>query len=278
MDQSPDDVEAYAASLGAHIPVQGRRLAGKVALVAGAGCEGNVLGTGATMAVLFAAQGAAVGVVDISEARAAQTAAHVQKVGGRAIALTADICDRQACKAAVRAVVDAFGGLGVLVNNTGVSRPGRLEDVTESDWDFVVDVNMKGVMLMSQAAAPHMRGQGSIINVSSIAAQLGMGSIAYTASKGGVISMTRGMARDLGPQNVRVNCIVPGHIVAPMMITDPEYRRGLLDRLMLGYQGDAWDVAWAAVYLASDESRWITAEILQVDGGSPVSGPMPKRE
>ena len=277
MDGPTEDVERYAATLGAHHPVQGRRLAGKVALVAGAGCQGQLLGTGATMAVLFAAQGAAVGVLDVSDERAAETVAHVQAIGGQAIALKADVRERDQCQAAVAALVSAFGGLNILVNNTGVSRKARsLDDITDVDWDFVMDVNVKGVVNVSAAALPHLSGAGSIINVSSIAAQLGMGGLAYSASKGGVLSLTRAMARELGPQNIRVNCVVPGHIIAPMMRPEPEYREALLERLMLGYQGTAWDVAWAAVYLASDEARWITAEILQVDGGSPVSGPMPK--
>ena len=209
--------------------------------------------------------------------RAAETVAHVQAIGGQAIALKADVRERDQCQAAVAALVSAFGGLNILVNNTGVSRKARsLDDITDVDWDFVMDVNVKGVVNVSAAALPHLSGAGSIINVSSIAAQLGMGGLAYSASKGGVLSLTRAMARELGPQNIRVNCVVPGHIIAPMMRPEPEYREALLERLMLGYQGTAWDVAWAAVYLASDEARWITAEILQVDGGSPVSGPMPK--
>ena len=269
------DAESYATSLGAHIPISGRRLAGKTVLVAGAGCDGEQLGTGATMAVLFAAQGAAIGVVDVSADRAAMTVEHIERVGGRAIALCADIREKAACEAAVATLTARFDGLQVLVNNTGVSRGGTIEDMTDEDWDYVMDVNMKGVMRMTAAAVPYLRGAGSIVNVSSIAGQLGMGALAYSASKGGVIAMTRSMARELGPQGIRVNCIVPGHVVGPMMRREPEYRKQLLKVLMLGYQGSTWDVAWAAVYLASDEARWITAEILQVDGGSPVAGPMP---
>jgi NAD(P)-dependent dehydrogenase (short-subunit alcohol dehydrogenase family) len=230
------------------------------------------------MSILFAAQGASVGVVDINPERAAETMGHIERIGGKAIPVIADICNAKACDDAVGALVSKYGGLNVLVNNTGVSKGGRMQDMSEDEWNLVVDINMKGVWRMSVAALPHLRGNGNIINVSSIAGQIGMGAIAYSASKGGVIAMTRSMARELGPDNIRVNCLVPGHVVAPMMRTDPEYRRDLIERLMLGYQGTAWDVAWAGVYLASDESRWITAEILQIDGGSPMAGPVPRAD
>ena len=267
------DTDAQAAierRFGAHLPLAGARLAGMSALISGAGAAGEVLGTGAATAVLFAAQGAAVTIFDVDPARAENTARIIEDWGGRALVVAGDVRSSADCARAISESVERFGGLDVLVNNTAVVRIGDITTVTEADWDASIDVNLKGVMLLSQAAAAQLtQRRGAIINVASIAALQGFGVVAYAASKGGVVAMTRDMAYSLGRGGVRVNCLVPGHLATPMggsahpQTSAPRRRAPLLD-----VEGTGWDVAWAAAFLASPEARWITAATLNVDAGS----------
>jgi NAD(P)-dependent dehydrogenase (short-subunit alcohol dehydrogenase family) len=258
-------------SFGAHLPIAGDRLAGRVALISGAGRAGSYLGTGAATALLFAAQGAAVGLFDVDGGRAEATAGLIREAGGRCEVIVGDVRSARDCEAAVERTSEAFGGLDVLMNNTAITRPGGIDTVTDADWDQAIDVNLKGVMLLSRAALPRLAvRKGAIVNVASIAAQQGFGVVAYAASKGGVIAMTRDMAFTAGPSGVRVNCIVPGHLVTPMGGADNPARRDIRRRAtLLGVEGSAWDVAWAALFLAGPEARWITAATLNVDAGSP---------
>ncbi len=251
--------------------VSGTRLAGKVAIVTGAGHEGEVLGTGAAISILFAAQGASVGLVDVSPQRAANTEALISRAGGRCAIVIGDVSVQADCSRAVAEVADRFGSLDVLVNNAGVVGRGSVEEVDETHWDQVFDVNVKGVLLMSRFAIPLMRrgGGGSIVNVSSIAAIRGFGSPSYAASKGGVLALTTDMAYSYGRSGIRVNCIVPGHLYTPMGNTGgSELREARRKCGLLGTEGTAWDVAWAALFLACEESRWITAVALPVDAGT----------
>jgi NAD(P)-dependent dehydrogenase (short-subunit alcohol dehydrogenase family) len=265
-------------TVGAHLPVRGDRLRGRVALVSGAGSAGDLLGTGAATALLFAGQGADVAILDLDRMRGENTLRLIEQLGGRGLVVTADIRDGAACAAAVDVTVKAFGGIDVLMNNTGVGRSGKLGEVSEADWDFVVDVNLKGTMLLSQAALPHLAARkGAVINVSSVAAQRAHGSLAYAAAKGGLFSMTRDMAYACGPAGVRVNCLVPGYLTTPMGGGgDAKMRDERRKATFLGTEGSGWDIAWAALFLAGPEARWITAQVLNVDAGSTAASNLPR--
>jgi NAD(P)-dependent dehydrogenase (short-subunit alcohol dehydrogenase family) len=240
------------------------------ALISGAGSAGDVPGVGVATAILFAAQGAAVTLFDVDAARAENTARIIADWGGRSLPVVGDVRSASDCAHAVQQTAEKFGGLDILVNNTAVARGGTVATVTEEIWDATIDINLKGVVLLSQAALPQLSARkGAIVNVASVAAQQGLGTVAYAASKGGVVAMTRDMAYTVGPSGVRVNCLVPGHIVTPMGKSENMELRDFRRRAtMLGIEGSAWDVAWAALFLASPEARWITAATLNVDAGS----------
>ncbi|WP_211435621.1 SDR family NAD(P)-dependent oxidoreductase [Trujillonella endophytica] len=262
-----DDDARYQLPPGA----RGARLQGRVALVTGGGSDGEFLGIGAATAILFAAQGARVGVVDVSPERAARTVQRISDLGGEGLVAEADVTDTLACARAADAVAERFGRLDVLVNNAAVSGGGTVVDIDEEEWERLLRVNLGGVMRMSRAAIPHLvrAGGGSVVHVSSIAGMRGLGTAAYAAAKGGVQALTADMAYSHGPEGIRVNCIVPGHLHTPMGFHGSAQTRqvrrqsGLLDR-----EGDAWDAAWAALFLACDESRWITGVLLPVDAGT----------
>ncbi len=256
--------------LGAHIPICGARLKGRGAIVSGAGAAGDVLGIGAAIAVLFAAQGAGVTLLDLDAERAARTAGIIERLGGRSQVVIGDVRSDADCAAAVARTVDRFGSLDALVNNTALARAGVITDITDDIWDLLIDVNLTGVMRMTRAAVPALtQAKGAIVNLASIAGMQGFGTLAYSASKGGVIAMTRDMAHTLGPSGVRVNCIAPGHLATPMGgVADPVKRETRRRATMLEIEGSAWDAAWAALFLAGPESRWITAEVIVVDAGS----------
>ena len=251
------------------------RLEGKVALITGAGS-----GIGRATAVRFAAEGARIVASDISEASASETAALIGDAGGAATAVSGDVASGTDAKAMVRAAVDAYGRLDVLLNSAGVS--GRIdlgEGATHEDvWDKVMDVNMKGTYLVSWHAAPEMKaaGGGSIINIGSIMSLVGYpvgmsnGFSPYNPSKGAVLQFTRNLAVDLAPKGIRVNCICPGYVETNMtrILTDvPESYEFLKQRHPIGRLGQPEDIANAALFLASDESAFVTGAPLIVDGG-----------
>jgi NAD(P)-dependent dehydrogenase (short-subunit alcohol dehydrogenase family) len=251
--------------------VTGQRLAGKVAIVTGAGFDGEFLGTGAATAILFAAEGAQVAIVDISPERAENTRRVIAEHGGQTQVIIADVTDLASCTSAVETVVRSYGGLHILINNAAISAGGNVVDMDLEVWDRVVDINLSGVMRMSRAGIPAMResGGGSIVNLSSIAGIRGLGSGAYSAAKGGVQGLTSDMAYSHGREGIRVNCILPGHLFTPMGNQGDASIREFRRRAgMLGTEGTAWDVAWAAVFLGSDESKWITAVQLPIDAGT----------
>lgn len=263
-----------AAHAGSPFPVggyadgHGTRMAGKAALVTGAGSAGDFLGTGAAIAMLLAAQDATVGVLDIDAERAEHTRWLIEDRGGRAHALTADITDEQAAHQAVNDFAQQAGGLHAVVNNAGISGDGGLERAT---WDRVFALNVTGAMQVTRAAHPHLvaAGGGSVVNISSIAALRGFGSGAYGASKGALQSLTTDLAYSWGPERIRVNCLVPGHLHTPIGDHGGEDGRRLRRAAnLLGIEGTAWDLAWAVLFLAGPESRWITGTILPVDAGT----------
>jgi NAD(P)-dependent dehydrogenase (short-subunit alcohol dehydrogenase family) len=248
----------------------GDRLRGKVAIVTGAGSRGPGLGNGKAAATLFAREGARVLCVDQSLARAEETVELIRAEGGEAAAVAADVTRAADCRAMVQAAVARWGGLDVLHNNVGIESRRDLLDTTEAEWDRVLEVDLKSVFLATQAAAPAIiaRGGGSVICVSSIAGHRGHGRTAYAAAKAGIEGFVRTVAVQLGPQGVRINAIAPGTVWTPMVEgLGPEARERRRKASPLGTEGTGWDVGWGAVYLASDESRWVTGQVLVIDAG-----------
>jgi NAD(P)-dependent dehydrogenase (short-subunit alcohol dehydrogenase family) len=249
-----------------------QRLAGRVAIVTGAGSQGPGVGTGKAIAYAFAREGASVCLVDRDAARAQETHDMIVADGGTAMVVGADVTDSVACAGIVRATLDLFGRLDVLVNNVGVSGGDDLAQLDEARWSALIDANLKSCVLMSKHSIEPLiaSGRGTIVNIASTAALLASGgAYAYGPAKAAVIAFTREVAVKYGRKGVRANVICPGHIVTPHVAgffdaAAFEKRRKVAP---LGVTGDAWDVASAAVFLASDESRFITAQCLAVDGG-----------
>lgn len=250
------------------------RLADKVALITGAGS-----GIGRATAHLFAAEQAAVAVVDLDLDAAMTVVAEIEDAGGRALALGADVANAASITAAVDATVAAFGHLDVVYNNAGVDARGSVEETEEADWDRCFAVNAKGTYLTSRAAVPHLvaAGGGSIINQASVAALVGIPRFAaYCAAKGAVAALTRAMAVDLSPQGIRVNAIAPGTVFTPLMEPmlrargDGDLEVGLARTVVkypIGRLGTPEEIAAVALFLASDEAGFVTGAVLNADGG-----------
>ena len=258
--------------VGGAIDGRGSRLVGLTALVTGAGGSGEILGCGQAIAQLFAAQGATVGVLDIEPERVKHTTDLIDAAGGRPFPLIADITDEAAVGTAVEALAREAAGIDIVVNNAAIT--GGAEPVlgtAVSAWERTVSVNVTGAMLVSRTAHPYlaMSPTASIVNISSVAANRGGGVGAYAASKGAIQSMTKDLAYAWGPSGIRINCIAPGYIHATMSGRMTETARLQREEgTLLGTEGGAWDIAWAALFLASPESRWLTGVILPVDGGA----------
>ncbi len=261
----------------------GKRLEGKVAIVTGAGATGteDFLGIGQAISILLSRQGAQVLLVDRDAPNAEATQLQIRDDGGDARVFVGDVTDAASCREMSEAAVSAYGRVDILINNVGISGPGSVTDVDEEFWDTVIDVNLKSVMLTSKFVIPAMieSGGGSIVNLSSIVglrAGAGRPSHPYAASKGGIIGLSNSMAVHYGRQNIRVNCIAPGHIYSPMVARHTSEELLELRRKAgpLGFNGTAWDVAWAALFLASDESRWVSGVTLPVDAGLLAATPL----
>ncbi len=250
------------------------RLAGKVAIVTGAGSRGPGLGNGKATAILFAREGARVLCVDAVAERAEETVGLIRAEGAQAEPFVADVTRRDDCRAMVAAAVERWGRLDVLHNNVGIESRKDLLEVTEEEWDQVMAVDLRSMFLATQQAVPAMieRGGGAVICISSIAGMRGHGRTAYATAKAGVIGFVRSIAVQLGPRGVRVNAIAPGTVWTPMVESlGPEARERRRRAAPLGTEGTGWDVAWGAVYLASDEARWVTGQVLVIDAGLTVT-------
>ena len=262
---------------------QRTRLEGKVAIVTGAGAtgSGDFVGIGQAISILFARNGAKVLLVDRNEENVEATLATIKEEGGDASLFVGDVTSNENCQGMVQAALSHYGKVNVLINNVGISGPGSVTDVDEDFWDTVIDVNLKSVMLTSKYAIPAMieTGGGSIVNLSSIVglrAGSGRPSHPYAASKGGIIGLSNSMAVHYGRDNIRVNCIAPGHIRSPMVARHSTEEMLNLRRRAgpLGTDGTPWDVALAAQFLASDEARWISGVTLPVDAGLLAATPL----
>lgn len=245
------------------------RLDGKIALITGAGG-----GMGRVAARRFAEEGAKVAVSDVLELT--DLVAEINAGGGSAVALTADVRDSAAVQRVVDDTVATFGGLHVLYNNVGVSLPDDDDAVTTSEatWEYTMDVNVKGVWLCCKSGIPAMldSGGGSIVNVASFVAHLGAATpqLAYTASKGAVLSMTREIAATYARQGIRANALCPGPVLTPLLskyLDDDEKRNRRLVHIPMGRFGEAVEMVNGAVFLASDESSFMTGQSLLIDGG-----------
>ena len=262
---------------------QRTRLEGKVAIVTGAGAtgSGDFVGIGQAISILFARNGAKVLLVDRNEENVEATLATIKEEGGDASLFVGDVTSNENCQGMVQAALSHYGKVNVLINNVGISGPGSVTDVDEDFWDTVIDVNLKSVMLTSKYAIPAMieTGGGSIVNLSSIVglrAGSGRPSHPYAASKGGIIGLSNSMAVHYGRDNIRVNCIAPGHVRSPMVARHSTEEMLNLRRRAgpLGTDGTPWDVALAAQFLASDEARWISGVTLPVDAGLLAATPL----
>ena len=257
------------------------RLKDKVAIVVGAGASGPGWGNGKATAALFAREGAKVLCVDINEAAAAETAELIADEGGEAAALQADVTDSAQVEAMVRRCLKLWGGIDVLHNNVGIVELGGPVEASEASWDRVMAVNIKSMFLTCKAVLPVMEraGRGAIVNIGSVAGirWLGVPYISYAASKAAVLQFTRSLALQYAAKGIRANVILPGLMNTPM-IAQPlkdAYGEGGVPTMIavrdaqcpMGRMGDAWDVAYAALFLASDEAKYITATELVVDGG-----------
>ena len=253
------------------------RVEGKVAIVTGAGSTpGPGVGTGKASAIVLAREGAKVVCVDIEPDRAEETRTAIEAEGGEAIVVGADATQSDQCEAVVRAAVDEWGTVDILVNNIGRAAVGTVVDIDEADWDRSLDINLRTTYLMCKHVVPVMAegGGGSIVNMCSISAVRGDGTAAYSAAKGAMLALTVDMAYSHGRQGIRVNAIAPGHITTPMVhsVQQPGAQAEFMDTMrreagLLGTAGDGWDVAHAVGFLASDEARWITGVLLPVDAG-----------
>lgn len=257
------------------------RLANKVAIVTGAGSRpGPGVGTGKAISILLAREGASVMLVDRDERQAGATLAMIERDGGTASLFVADVTNEGDCAAAVAAAEQRYGHVTTLVNNVGIGISAHVDDLREEDWRRVLDTNVTSAFLMVKhvVGALERAGGGSITSISSIAAQRAFPrTTGYTAAKGAMSALTRLWAVEQGRKGIRVNTISPGNITTPMFLANRPSPKWMWYRTHLNplaLEGTAWDVAWAVVYFASDEARWVSGVDLPVDGGYIASTPI----
>jgi NAD(P)-dependent dehydrogenase (short-subunit alcohol dehydrogenase family) len=259
--------------------VSEKKLDGKVTIVTGAGSAGKGVGTGKAMSVLFAREGSRVVLVDMYEDRAKETLNLIQEEGGEAMIVTVDLTDPQNCQRVVDETISHYGGVDILINNVAIPLTKSILDTSHEEYNRLIATNLNAPFWLSKGAIPSMieRGGGSIINITSIAALRGHGgngSAAYAAAKSGLLGLTTDLTDTFGKQGIRVNAIAPGIIATPQRDNaiiqnggDPS-QFDLTVKTCLGIEGDAWDVARAALFLAGPDGRYITGILLPVDGGA----------
>jgi NAD(P)-dependent dehydrogenase (short-subunit alcohol dehydrogenase family) len=247
-------------------------LDGKTAVITGAAS-----GIGLATASLFANMRAKVALIDINESAGNEAAKEINTRGGKSKYFACNITSNKECKNTIKTIHEEFGSIDILFNNAGVIKRKNIIELEEQDWDQVVEVNLKGIYLLTRHVIPIMikENGGSIINTGSgWGLKGGPNALAYCASKGGVVNMTRAMAIDLGKHGIRVNCVCPGDIDTPMLrgeahqlgVDEEEFMKEAADR-PINRVGTPLDIAYAVLYLASDMSTWVTGSILVVDGG-----------
>lgn len=241
-------------------------LKGQVTLI-----TGGARGIGKSIAEKFADNGSDLVIVDVNEDAAIETAAEMEKKGIKAIAIKADVSSADEVEAMFQKVVEDFGKIDILVNNAGVTRDNLLLRMKESEWDLVININLKGVFLCTKSAVKRMSKarSGCIVNVASIVGQMGnAGQANYTASKGGVIALTKTTAREFAARGIRANAVAPGFINTDMTKSLPEpVKEDMLSRIPVGKMGESEDIANAVLFLASPMSAYITGHVLSVNGG-----------
>ncbi|RJP26079.1 MAG: SDR family oxidoreductase [Candidatus Abyssobacteria bacterium SURF_5] len=263
-----------------------KRLKDKVAIVVGAGSTpGDTMGNGRATAILFAREGASVMLVDNRLESAEETKKAIDAEGGKSFAFQADVTVPRDCEKMAKACIDQYGKIDILHNNVGIGEGGGPVELSEQDWDKVFSVNLRSMFLTCKYVLPYMesQGSGSVINISSLASirMAPYPMIAYSASKAGVNAFTRSLAMQYAHQGIRANAILPGLINTPMAIEGISSRLGIAKEdlirmrdaaVPMNHMGEAWDVAYAALFLASDESKYITGVLLPVDGGLTCKG------
>ncbi|MBV9543353.1 MAG: SDR family oxidoreductase [Chloroflexi bacterium] len=249
-----------------------------IAIVTGAGSRGPGIGNGRAAAILFAREGARVALIDRQADWVEATHRMIADEEGESFVIDADVTRAADCQSIAQTVEQRYGRIDILHNNVGIGGHGTVLEVDEDAWDEVMRVNVKSMMLMSKAVIPVMaaNGGGSITNVSSISSIRPRGLTPYSTSKGAVNALTQAIAIDHAAQGIRVNCILPGPVYTPMVQSGgmtPEQRAMRAKASPLGTEGTGWDIGWAAVFLASPEARWITGQLLCVDGGVTLMSP-----
>jgi len=259
-----------------------KRLEGKIAIVSGAGqTQGDTIGNGRAMAVLFARAGAKVMLVDYRLEAAEETKAVIDKEGGECFAFAADVTSSEDCKRMAEKCVETYGRVDILVNNVGVGGGSDYGPVqlSEEEWDRIFNTNVKSAFLTCKHVLPFMekQGSGAILNISSVAAIAGTNMVAYKSSKAAVNALTHSIAIKYAKKGIRVNCIMPGLMNTPMAIEGISSRgrvpkQDLIEQRnqrvpLKGGMGSGWDTAYAALFLCSDEAKFVTGVIIPVDGG-----------
>jgi NAD(P)-dependent dehydrogenase (short-subunit alcohol dehydrogenase family) len=248
-------------------------LKGKTAVISGAA---SPRGIGFAAAKLFVEHGARVAILDIDGPAAISAAA---SLGDGHVGIQCDVTDLAACQTAVDASIKALGQIDILINNAGITQPVKIMEIDAKSWDRVLDVNLRGILYLSQATIPHMRSrkQGAIACMSSVSAQRGGGIFGgphYSAAKAGVLGLAKAMARELGPDGIRVNCVTPGLIQTDITggkLTD-QMKKDIIAGIPLGRLGEATDVAKIYLFLASDLSSYVTGAVIDVNGGMLIHG------
>jgi NAD(P)-dependent dehydrogenase (short-subunit alcohol dehydrogenase family) len=260
----------------------GNRLEDKVAIVTGAGTRGEIAGTGQAASILMAREGAKILLCDVDIDRAEETLNVIEKEGGIGKIFIGDVTSEKDCEEMINESIKQFSKLDILFNNVGGPGGGMVTEIEEEDWHRSIDLNIKSAVMGSKYAIPAMEksGGGSIINVSSIdGTQAGSTrNVPYSISKAAISHLSRIMAVHHGRQNIRVNCVAPGHVYGAFPNRFKKMEENWRDLRKkagpLGTEGTAWDVGWAVVYLASDEAKWVTGVVLPVDAGVQAASPL----